>query len=128
MTDGSLNNIIPYGKGWLFIASFPSAEAERGPYENYTLWAYVIPKSETPTNPKALSASELRDIALAGIRGWATPLVTVVRDADLSTVTPIVLRSMPQLHPWEPNNVALFGDAIHNMTLMAGVGAQYCPS
>ncbi|KIX97411.1 uncharacterized protein Z520_06863 [Fonsecaea multimorphosa CBS 102226] len=124
MTDGSLNNIIPSGKGWLFIASFPSTEGERGPVENYTLWAYVVPKAETPTDPKALSPSQLCDMALSGVQGWAAPLVTVVRDADLSTVSPIVLRSMPHLSPWETNSVSLLGDAIHNMTPMAGVGAN----
>ncbi|OQV08965.1 FAD binding domain-containing protein [Cladophialophora immunda] len=124
MTDGSLNNIVPYGKGWLFIASFPSTEGERRPVENYTLWAYVVPKPETPTDPKALSSSQLRDIALAGVQDWASPLVKVVRDADLSTVSPIVLRSMPRLSPWKNDNVSLLGDAIHNMTPMAGVGAN----
>lgn len=126
MTDGSLNNIVPYGKGWLFVASFPSAEGERASDvpENYTLWAYVIPRSQTPENAKALSAEQLRNIALEGIRNWAPPLVTVVRDADLSTVAPIVLQSMPRLPSWESSNVTLLGDAIHNMTPMAGVGAN----
>ena len=124
MTDGSLNNIVPYGRGWLFIASLPSPEGEQGPLENYTLWAYIIPKSATPADAKALSPSQLRDIALAGVKGWAEPLVTVVRDADLSTVTPIVLQSMPHLPNWDSSNVTLLGDAIHNMTPMAGVGAN----
>jgi 2-polyprenyl-6-methoxyphenol hydroxylase-like FAD-dependent oxidoreductase len=124
MTDGSLNNIVPYGKGWLFIASFPSVKGEQGPLENYTLWAYVVPKSQTPRDAKTLSPSQLRDIALAGVQGWAEPLATVIRDADLSTVTPIVLQSMPHLPHWESSNVILLGDAIHNMTPMAGVGAN----
>ncbi|KIV87199.1 hypothetical protein PV11_02761 [Exophiala sideris] len=126
MTDGSLNNIVPYGKGWLFVASFPSAQGESATDipENYTLWAYVIPKSQTPEHAKALSPEELRDIALEGIRDWAPPLVTVVRDADLTTVAPIVLQSMPILPQWESSNVTLLGDAIHNMTPMAGVGAN----
>jgi 2-polyprenyl-6-methoxyphenol hydroxylase-like FAD-dependent oxidoreductase len=55
MTDGSLNNIVPYEQGWLFIASFPGLEDERGPRENYTLWAYVVPKSQTPTNAEDFS-------------------------------------------------------------------------
>ncbi|KAK4941487.1 hypothetical protein LTR10_018631 [Elasticomyces elasticus] len=126
MTDGSLNNIVPYGEGWLFVASFPSAEGESATDtpENYTLWAYVIPKSQTPKDAKALSPEQLRDIALEGIRDWAPPLVTVVRDADLTTVAPIVLQSMPILPEWESSNVTLLGDAIHNMTPMAGVGAN----
>ncbi|KAI1610698.1 hypothetical protein EDD36DRAFT_301120 [Exophiala viscosa] len=70
MTDGSLNNIVPYGKGWLFIASFPSAEGSSATDvpENYTLWAHVVPKSQTPTDAKALTPEQLRDIALEGIR------------------------------------------------------------
>ncbi len=124
MTDGSLNNIVPYGQGWLFIASFPSAEGETGLLENYTLWAYVIPKSQTPVDAKALTPTQLRDIALAGVKDWAAPLKTVVEDADLSTVTPIILQSMPHLPSWESTNVTLLGDAIHNMTPMAGVGAN----
>ncbi|KAI1624432.1 hypothetical protein EDD37DRAFT_657945 [Exophiala viscosa] len=95
MTDGSLNNI-----------------------------AYVVPKSQTPQDAKALTPEQLRDIALDGIKDWTTPLVTVVRDADLSTVAPIVLQSMPHLPVWESSNVTLLGDAIHNMTPMAGVGAN----
>jgi 2-polyprenyl-6-methoxyphenol hydroxylase-like FAD-dependent oxidoreductase len=31
---------------------------------------------------------------------------------------------MPTLEPWEPSNVTLLGDAIHNMTPMAGIGAN----
>lgn len=122
MTDGSLNNIVPYGRGWLFIASF--AETNDGSEENYTLWAYIVPKSETPADTKSLSQEKLRDIALAGVEGWATPLETVIRDGDLSTISPIVLRSMPTLSEWKSNNITLMGDAIHNMTPMAGVGAN----
>ncbi|KIW94988.1 uncharacterized protein Z519_04968 [Cladophialophora bantiana CBS 173.52] len=129
LTDGSLNNtIVPYGKVWLFIAPFPSSEGERGPVDNYTLWAYVVPKPETPIDAKALSPSQLRDIALAGIQNWAESLVTVVREADFATVAPIVLRSMPRLTPWKTNNTSilllLLGDATYNMTPMAGVGAN----
>lgn len=122
MTDGSLNNIVPYGRGWLFIASF--AEVNDGSEENYTLWAYIVPKSETPIATKSLSQEQLRDIALAGVQGWASPLETVIRDGDLSTISPIVLRSMPTLPEWKSNNITLLGDAIHNMTPMAGVGAN----
>lgn len=124
MTDSSMNNIIPAGKGWLFMASFPHAEDEVGPTENYTLWAYVIPKSQTPADAKSLSPEQMRDIALAGVQGWHPSLSTIIRDADLATVSPIVLQSMPHLPAWDTSNVTLLGDAIHNMTPMAGVGAN----
>jgi 2-polyprenyl-6-methoxyphenol hydroxylase-like FAD-dependent oxidoreductase len=31
---------------------------------------------------------------------------------------------MPALDPWQPSPVTLLGDAIHNMTPMAGIGAN----
>ena len=134
MTDDSLNNIVPHGKGWLYVASFSAAKREQrhthahGPVESkkYTLWAYVVPRSQTPVNAKALSPTQLRDMALSGVRDWAPSpsLITIVRDADLSTVSPIEMQSMPHLPAWESNHVTLLGDAIHNMTPMAGVGAN----
>ncbi|MDT7670996.1 MAG: hypothetical protein QOC74_3779, partial [Pseudonocardiales bacterium] len=43
---------------------------------------------------------------------------------DPGTVAPVPLRSMPPLHPWPASSVTLLGDAIHNMTPMAGIGAN----
>jgi 2-polyprenyl-6-methoxyphenol hydroxylase-like FAD-dependent oxidoreductase len=124
LTDGSPNNIVPYGRGWLFLTSFASAhDGRRNPF---TLWAYAIPKSQTPKNAKLIAPEKLRDMALAGVKEWqASPYIeTVVRDVDVSTVSPIVLKSMPRLESWTPSNVTLLGDAIHCMTPMAGVGAN----
>ncbi|KAL6242481.1 hypothetical protein RBB50_010621 [Rhinocladiella similis] len=124
MTDGSLNNIVPWGKGWLFLASFPSTEVE-DVKEDYTLWAYVVPKGEVDMETmKRLSAEEMRDLALEGVGGWKDEIVRIVKDVDLSTVSPILLRSMPVLKDWTSSRVVLIGDSVHNMTPMAGVGAN----
>lgn len=70
--DGSLNNIVPHGKGWMFITSWTSNStptASSGvaePSEHYVMWAYVVPKTDTPVNAKEMTASQLQAFALSG--------------------------------------------------------------
>ena len=129
LTDGSLNNVVPRGKGWLFISAWGSNTAKDMKHdgkkpEHYALWAYVVPRQHTPPNPRQLSTDALQEIALAGMRDWSPHLTKLVRDADKSTIAPIELRSAPHLDPWQPTNITLLGDAIHSMTPMAGIGAN----
>lgn len=124
MKDGSLNNIVPYGKGWCFISSWRSRErggSDSGAdMEAYTLWAYFIPTADLPSNFQEMKANELRNIALSGVSGWAAPIEKIIREADLTTVTPLYLRCAPHLDSWAPSNITLIGDSIHNMTPAAG--------
>ena len=83
-----------------------------------------MPKQQTPPHAATLSATQMRDLALGGMKGCSQDLTTLIRDADLSTVAPIPLRSMPHLEPRQPSNVTLMGDAIHNMTPVGGIGAN----
>lgn len=120
LTNGSLKNIVPNGKGWMFVSAWHSrnpakANGECKQDEHYVVWAYVLPKYETPANVGKLSPLELRDLALAGVKNWSPSLATLVRDADLETIAPISLRSMAHLEPWQPSNITLIGDAIHSM-------------
>ena len=64
------------------------------------------------------------DLVLGAIWDWSPQLSTIVQDSDTSTIRSVPLRSMPFLQPWEASNVTVLGDAIHNMTPMAGVGAN----
>ncbi|KAK6373669.1 hypothetical protein LTS17_008162 [Exophiala oligosperma] len=129
MTDGSLNNIVPRGKGWLFLASFPHTEFENV-RESYTLWAYVVPKGDVDMNTiKQMTPEKMRDLVLDGVKGWKSTelgLGRVIKDVDLTTISPIILKSMPVLpKDWNGSSkVVLLGDSIHNMTPMAGVGAN----
>lgn len=126
MKDSSLNNIVPYGRGWLFVSSWHSQGTQDANHESddYTLWAYFVPKDETPAEVGKLKTSELRDIALAGVSGWAASIDKIVRDADLNTITPVYLQCAPHLDHWDASRTTLLGDAIHNMTPAAGIGAN----
>jgi 2-polyprenyl-6-methoxyphenol hydroxylase-like FAD-dependent oxidoreductase len=48
----------------------------------------------------------------------------MITRSDPATVAPVPLRSMDVLPEWAPSPVTLLGDAIHNMTPMAGIGAN----
>lgn len=124
LTNGSLNNIVPDGKGWMFCSSWNSKPSDKTKPEQYVVWAYVISKEDTPANVKSLNPGQLRDIALAGMRDWSPSLASIVRDADLSTVGPVQLKCMPHLEPWSPSTITLLGDAIHNMPPTGGLGAN----
>ncbi len=128
MQDCSLNNLIPYGKGCLFVSSWRSGKESPNTSprnsEPYTLWAYFIPQADVPSDFRELKAAALQQIVIDGIQGWAPPIEKVVREADLTTVSPIYLRCAPDLDHREPNDVTLPGDAIHSMTPAAGVGAN----
>jgi 2-polyprenyl-6-methoxyphenol hydroxylase-like FAD-dependent oxidoreductase len=71
-----------------------------------------------------MSLEELHRLAMSSVQSFAEPPVRIVRNADLATVAPIILRSVPHLDGWEPSAVTLQGDAIHAMTPMASVGAE----
>lgn len=126
LTNGSLNNIVPTGKGWMFVSAWrsrPPTESH-GKFdggEHYVVWAYVVPKLETPANVSKLSPLELRDLALAGVKDWSPSLATLIRDADTDTIAPISLRSMQHLEPWQSTNITLLGDAIHAMVCTSAV-------
>ncbi len=126
LTDGSLNNIVPHGKGWMFVSAWKSrASSDHSSVaEHYVLWAYVLRKRDAPREGLELSGPELLGMVLKGIEGWAPELQTLVREADLSTIKCLNIRSMPNLLSWSPSNVTVLGDSIHNMTPMAGIGAN----
>jgi 2-polyprenyl-6-methoxyphenol hydroxylase-like FAD-dependent oxidoreductase len=118
LIDGAPNSIVPAGSGWMFVSAW------RATGEEYVVWAYVAELATYPADVLRRSPSELRDVVLGRIEGWAPELSTLVRDGDTASVTTVPLRSMPTLRRWQPGAVTLLGDAIHNMTPMAGVGAN----
>ncbi|KAL9082396.1 MAG: hypothetical protein Q9165_008906 [Trypethelium subeluteriae] len=126
--DGSLNNIVPSGRGWMFISAWklplstptsPDTETRQ-----HVVWAYVAPQQESYSSFERYSLQQLKDFVLEEIRDWSAGLQHLVRNSDISNISRISLRTMPNLEAWESTNVTLLGDAIHNMTPMAGVGAN----
>lgn len=112
----------------MFVAAWRSRSADVGgkrpDAQNYVMWAYVTPRSELIHVPQDRGAAALQNFVLQRIKGWSPDLGRLVRGADPETVAPVPLRSMPHLDAWTPSNVTLIGDAIHNMTPMAGIGAN----
>lgn len=56
--------------------------------------------------------------------GWAPALRDLIAGSDPQTINAIRIRSATPVDAWQTGPVTLLGDAIHNMTPMAGIGAN----
>jgi 2-polyprenyl-6-methoxyphenol hydroxylase-like FAD-dependent oxidoreductase len=133
LTDGSVNNVVPAGPGWMFVSTWRIDTAptsldrtglDRGAAGFFLAWAWAADRASYPADVDAFTPERLRDLVANRIAGWAPPLRGLVAATDPGTVAPVGLRSMPALTAWPPSDVTLLGDAIHNMTPMAGIGAN----
>jgi 2-polyprenyl-6-methoxyphenol hydroxylase-like FAD-dependent oxidoreductase len=128
LVDGGINNIVPAGPGWMFVSTWDTGDPDitdlSGGARRYVIWAWAGANTSYPANLDELDGPALKGLVHDRIRGWAEPLHVLVDQTDPSTVSTVQLRSMPQLAAWEASPVTLVGDAIHNMTPMAGIGAN----
>ncbi|KAJ9605893.1 hypothetical protein H2200_009742 [Cladophialophora chaetospira] len=128
MINGSLNNIVPSSRGWMFVSSWNlpdiKSHANKDKKSLQMVWAFVSSQEELPLDVDRLKPRELQQLVIQGIRDWSPALKNLVMRADKHTISLIPLRCMPFLDPWTPSNITVLGDAIHNMTPMAGVGAN----
>lgn len=92
--------------------------------DDYVLWGYSTAASALPADVHELGGDPLRRLVSDRIDGWADGLRTLVAGTDPASVAALALKSMPTLRPWPASTVTLIGDAIHNMTPMAGIGAN----
>ncbi|MFD9733302.1 FAD-dependent oxidoreductase [Umezawaea sp. NPDC059074] len=122
LVDGSVNNVLPSGPGWVFTANWLAPGGNSA--QDSLVWAWAGARDSYPKGVEDMDGEALRRIVLDRLHGWSPALRQVVVDTDSSTIVPITLRSMPQLPSWTPSQVTLIGDAIHNMTPMGGVGAN----
>ncbi len=130
LTDGSVNNVVPAGPGWMFAATWriDTAAAPAGPAPDpaafFLVWAWAAARESYPADVDHRSPAQLGDLVADRVARWSPALRHLVAVTDPATIAPVSLRTMPQLNPWTPSDVTLLGDAIHNMTPMAGIGAN----
>ena len=93
--------------------------------QDYVFWAYAAKGGAYPaTDLESGDGRTLQRLVESMIRDWHPSLIKLVAESDPSTIAPVRIRSMAPVEPWQTTNVTLIGDAIHNMTPMAGIGAN----
>lgn len=127
-TDGGMNNVVPARTGWLFMATWATGDPDNTDVSagaaNYVVWAWAAAKNSYPDAVQRLNGAELKRLISDRTSTWGTPLRTLVEATAPDAISTVPLRTMPQLPRWESSSVTLLGDAIHNMTPMAGIGAN----
>ena len=130
LTDGSVNNIVPPSTGWLFASTWriDTAAAQvggtAGPAAFFLVWAWAASRESYPADVDRLSGGQLRDLVAEQVARWSPAVRNLITITDPATIASVSLRTMPQLTAWTPSDVTLLGDAVHNMTPMAGIGAN----
>ena len=134
--SGSVNNIMPPRDSFMFTAVWEGDEqrlAINDPgmppgllfdnTQDYVFWAYAAKRATYPAEP-AGDGARLRDMITSMIGSWHPALLRLVRESDPATVAPVIIRAMAPVPEWPASRITLLGDAIHNMTPMAGIGAN----
>ena len=128
LTDGGINNVVPAGQGWMFLSTWATGDPDNTDLssgaDRYIVWAWAAAASSYSAGIDDYDGTHLKALVTDRISTWSDPLRAVVAATVPAAINTVPLRTMPQLPPWTPSTVTLLGDAIHNMTPMAGIGAN----
>jgi 2-polyprenyl-6-methoxyphenol hydroxylase-like FAD-dependent oxidoreductase len=93
---------------------------------SYLMWALGSQREKFGRDGtvEELPGEPLRTIALRAMAAWDERFKTLVRLADVSTISAIAMRTSRPIAPWPTRRVTLIGDAIHSMTPYRGIGAN----
>ena len=86
-------------------------------------WAYADATAAFPPLD-GLAGPKLTAVVADKITRWAPGLRQLVAGSAPDTVNALRIRSAEPVAAWPTGPVTLLGDAIHNMTPMAGIGAN----
>ncbi|MEU4335443.1 NAD(P)/FAD-dependent oxidoreductase [Micromonospora lupini] len=128
-----VNLVVPKSRGSFFTAVWHPGPQVIAPPEQflldnttaYLLWGYTDAAAAFPAETvESLSGTDLQRLVLDRTIEWAPALREVITGSDPQTINAIRVRSATPVDAWETGRVTLLGDAIHNMTPMAGIGAN----
>ncbi|KAL1922153.1 uncharacterized protein VTP21DRAFT_10795 [Calcarisporiella thermophila] len=97
--------------------------------KDYIFWAFTSRRENYSFHKhghdiEGLGHEQLRAEVLEKIRDWNPDLVRLVKESDITTLSPLPIRTSLPVSTWKTSNVTLLGDAIHSMTPFKGIGAN----
>jgi salicylate hydroxylase len=111
------NIVVPRTRGSLFTAVWQGGTA-------HAIWGFSDAAGAFPADVEKLEGGALTQIVAQRMPGWAPAFHRLIGGSDPDAVNAFRVKSAIGVDPWPSGPVTLLGDAIHNMTPMAGIGAN----